>query len=180
MIQSLRLNVVALLFGSSVALSQFPSYELGLSTGAILSTGKNDIYLLGLLRPGFFFTQSFEVEAELGVFGLFGGHATMYGAGNLQLHLPTSANVWPFLLAGYGLTKSVNGHTYQAIVGVVNLGAGIKFVINKVAALRIEYRFQHFSGGEAHVEGVPFYSYSMVPAVDLQFHSLVVGGSALL
>ena len=179
----IRTLALALVVGRLATQAQTPTYELGISTGIILSTGKNDIDLLGMLRPGIFITPQFEIEAELGGFGsiYFDGPMTIYGAGNLQLNLPTSPHLWPFLLAGIGATSSVNGHKYQEIVFVLNLGAGVQFVISNAFAMRIEYRFQQWSGGEQYdeVQG-PLerpYSITHVSAVDLQFHSLVLGTS---
>ncbi len=179
-----RMSLLALLLGPLVAQAQSPpTFEMGLSTGVIVSTGKNNIYLLGLLRPGFFITPQVEVEAELGAFGsiYFDGPITVYGAGNFQVNFPASPSVWPFLLAGYGLTDRIHGTKHQAMIGVLNLGAGVKLAIGNVVGFRLEYRFQQWSGGEAHdvVQGpieMP-YSITHVSAVDYQYHALVFGTS---
>ena len=174
---------LAFLLGSQAANAQYPDFEAGISTGMILSTGKNDMYILGILRPGLFISEGFEVEAELGGFGsiYFDGPMTIYGGGNLQYHIPASQNIWPFLLAGLGATNSVNGHRYGSTITVLNLGAGVKFLINRAFAVRVEYRFQQLSGGEPYdeIQGPVErpYSTTNVSAVDLQFHSLVIGTS---
>jgi opacity protein-like surface antigen len=131
------------------------------------------------VRTGYFVTDAFEIEAEVGAFGFVRSRLTVYGAGNLQLNWQTSRSVRPFILVGYGFTNGVMGHRYQASVGVLNLGTGLKFVFEKVVALRIEYRFQQFSGGESYEEITPS-SRSIVPAADLQLHGFVVGASLFL
>jgi hypothetical protein len=174
---------LALFAGAQVAEAQYPGFEAGISTGIILSTGKNDMYVLGVLRPGLFISEGFEVEAELGGFGsiYFDGPMTLYGGGNLQYHIPASRNIWPFLLAGLGATNSVNGHRYGSTITVLNLGAGVKFLAGRSFAVRVEYRFQQLSGGEPYdeIQGpveMP-HIINKVPAVDLQFHSVVIGTS---
>lgn len=179
MAKSMRWVILGLLCHFGVAESQSSRFELGFSGGVTFPNGRNDLYILGLVRSGYCITDAFEVEAELGAFAFFRLPLTIYGAGNLQLQLPLSRSVWPFLLAGYGSSGGLLGHKYQAAVGVLNLGAGVKFVFEKVVALRIEYRFQQFSGGESYEEITPS-SRSIVPAADLQLHGFVVGASLFL
>ena len=179
MVKSMGWVILGLLWHFGVAESQSSKFELGLSGGATFPNGANDLYILGNVRSGYFITDTFEAEAELGAFAYFGAPMTIYGAGNLQLQLPLSGSLWPFLLAGYGFSGGLLGHKYQAAVGVLNLGAGMKLVFEKIVALRIEYRFQQFSGGESYEE-ITSSSRTSVSAADLQLHGLLVGASLFL
>lgn len=108
------------------------------------------------LRLGYFLTQNFEIEPEI-IFAKFKDLDAGYIlSANLAYHFnPASKNVF-FVLGGIGISNTFiilplpNVLWFGGIEDeswmVFNGGAGIKAFMSKTWALRVEYRFQYFSG----------------------------------
>jgi opacity protein-like surface antigen len=101
--------------------------------------------------------------------------------GNISYNFISKGKTVPFLLAGYGLANTVPLFNIPLIrtdftVGVLNLGFGIKSFLKDDIAIRVEYRFQKFSGQKETTDS--YYSYSQ--KVDTRIHTVQFGISILL
>lgn len=86
----------------------------------------------------------------------------------------------PFVLAGVGISSYIPFANSVTFYGgnkprptVLNAGAGMKFLFTPMAALRVEYRMQDFSGEKT----VETYYGSYVSKVDVTVHSMFFGVS---
>jgi opacity protein-like surface antigen len=110
------------------------------------------------LRVGYLVTRSLALEGEvLATHVDFGGDDSDNGTGvlfsaNALYHFNPEGRVAPFLLLGGGVGNAEEflNIAYKAdrTVTVFHAGAGLKTFFSRRAALRLEYRFTHFSGGE--------------------------------
>lgn len=144
--------------------------------------GSSVTNLLASGRVGFFVVQGLEIEPEVTLLKPEEGDLCYVLNGNLayNFQLP-STNAAPFILAGYGITNSIPVFDLPILnvdmtVGVLNLGAGMKVKIVEGAALRVEYRFQKFTGEKT--QGSGFYTYTS--KIDLTMHTIGAGVSLTL
>lgn len=164
--------------GKNVELSLSGSYQ-NYSSGS--SSGSSGAFLISP-RAGFFLINGLELEPELLFMVASGSDPAYVLNGNVSYNFLTDKNSVPFILVGYGIANTTPffnvpfGKT-DFKVGVLNIGAGAKIFIGKDVALRIEYRFQKFSGQEEK----NYYSYySYTNKVDTRIHSVQFGFSVLL
>jgi len=134
--------------------------ELGVSgawqsySQSTVSPSSSLLFLSG--RVGIFVVAGLEIEPEFTTL-ISGRSNSLYAINaNLCYNFETPGRVVPFVLAGYGFANTipvVNLPTFetQNTVNILNLGAGMKFHFTSRVALRLEYRFQSYSGHE------PFY-----------------------
>ena len=145
------------------------------------SVGSNSGDLGWLLinpRLGFYVFKGLELEPEM-VFMISGASPMYVLNGNVSYNFISAGNSVPFLLIGYGRANTVpffnvplGGLGFG--VNVLNLGGGMKVILNKDIAVRFEYRFQKFTGQEA----IP--GYSSDEQVDARIHTVQFGLSVLL
>ncbi len=107
-------------------------------------------------RVGWMVTDRLELEGELLMsyldFGDDDGGAGAIGAGHLLYHFPLSGNAALFVLGGAGYGNAIEFVRLAAKqdenVAVYRVGAGLKAFFGPNAALRAEYRFTRYHGGE--------------------------------
>lgn len=136
------------------------SFSVSLQNVAI-GEGKSSTSFLAASRIGFYVYKGLQIEPEAIV--LLGSADPAYMvSGNLVYNFWGNLKAVPFLLAGYGVANTIpiyNVPIYAmgSVVGVLNLGFGIKSFISDNIALRGEYRFQRFSGQQ---KTYSYYDYS--------------------
>jgi opacity protein-like surface antigen len=114
---------------------------------------------------------------------LTGGSEPVYILdGNVSYNFVSSAKGVPFLLIGYGVANTVPffnvpSTRFDFRIGVLDLGGGLKVFFKEDVALRIEYRYQRFSG-EGETTG--YGPYSFTQKVDTRIHTVHFGFSILL
>jgi len=131
-------------------------------------------------RLGFFVFGGLELEPEALCLLSSGSDPTYALNGNVVYNIVASAKAVPFFLVGYGTANTVPflNVPFTRIsfpVGVLNLGAGLKIFIKDDVAIRVEYRYQRFSG-EARESN---YGYVYSNSVDSRIHSIQFGFSVL-
>jgi len=132
-------------------------------------------------RLGFFAGGGLEIEPELSALFGSGFDPAYLLNGNVSYNFPAGSNGVPFLLAGYGIANTVPFMNVPLgrvdyMVGVLNLGAGMKIFLNEDAAIRLEYRFQSFSGSGDRSGIVP---YTYTPKTEYRLHTVQFGFSVL-
>lgn len=124
-------------------------------------------------RLGIFVFHGLEVEPELVAMLPSGGDMVYMLNGNLSYNLIGGGKEVPFVLLGYGIANTVplfNVPTWKTSfgVGVLNMGGGVKAFLREDIAIRLEYRYQRFSGKASS------------RTVDTRIHTVQFGLSALL
>lgn len=133
-------------------------------------------------RLGFFVVEGLELEPEL-LFLLSSGSDPVYMLnGNVSYNFLTQGKGIPFLLVGYGLANTVPVFNVPFIrtdfrVDVLNLGGGVKAFLSEDIALRLEYRYQKFTGQGVTVN---YGLMSVSQKVDARIHIVQFGLSVLL
>lgn len=133
-------------------------------------------------RLGFFVGGGVEIEPEAVLLLGSGIDAVYLLNGNVSYNFPVGPNGVPFLLAGYGIANTVPAFSVpfgktDYVVGVLNLGAGVKIFFKEDVAVRLEYRYQNFSGkGDTYGTGM----YSYTPETDYRLHTVQFGFSVLI
>ena len=158
-------------------LSLSGSYQ-NISSGS--GSGSSGAFLISP-RLGFFVHKGLELEPEVLLLISSGGDPVYMLNGNISYNFISKGKVVPFLLAGYGLANTVPFFNIPLLrtdftVGVLNLGVGIKSFITDDVAIRVEYRFQKFTGQKETTYS--YYSYSN--EVDYRIHTVQFGLSILL
>jgi len=132
-------------------------------------------------RVGYFVTEGLELEPEL-TFAVVSQSDPMYQInGNLCYNFNRSTQTIPFILVGYGIANTtpflnVPFDKIDFSVGVLNLGIGIKSYVSSDVAVRVEYRFQKYSGqGEEN-----YYGYSYTNTLSESVHTVQIGFCILL
>ncbi len=161
-------------------------HELSLSGGyqnysSGSSSGSSGAFLISP-RFGFYVVQGFEIEPEILLMLSSGSDPVYVLNGNISYNFLTAGKTVPFILAGYGLANTVPFFGVPLLrtdfaVGVLNLGGGVKAFVREDIAVRVEYRYQTFSGeGETTISS----SYSYTHKVDVRMHTVQFGISILL
>jgi len=107
------------------------------------------------LRFGYFLTDNIEIEPEvthaymkMSYDGESASATTSLLLANVAFNFSTTSQVMPFILGGAGLmtiSASYDGEKESESGFAWNVGAGIKWFATSRAALRVEYRFIHYS-----------------------------------
>jgi len=138
-------------------------------------------------RFGYFLSKEFEAEPEI-IFSSYGGGGNpgIILSGNLLYNFPLQKQfgAFPFFLAGLGWANSLH-YFNQMNFGegdrnytILNLGVGLKSLIGKSAALRVEYRFQRFFAEKIESWGQFGGHYTYDPS--LSYHNFMMGLSVFL
>ena len=161
--------------GKELSLSgSYQNYSSGNSSGG----GS----FLASTRVGFFLGEGFELEPEMVMMLTSGSEPVYMLNGNVSYNFVSARKGAPFLLIGYGLANTVPFFNVPSIrldfrIGVLNIGGGVKVFLKEGIAVRIEYRYQSFSGeGETTHYG----PYSFTQKVDTRIHTVQFGFSVLL
>jgi hypothetical protein len=163
----LLISVYLMLIGllATASLSAQPNGNKGTELGF---SGSFDTYRLGyraqnmltfLLsqRAGFFMEKNLELEPEIMLMlGSKTDPVYMLSA-NASYNFVANNRCLTFVLLGYGVTNKVPlfNPTYannDFTTGVLNAGLGVKVFPAEDTAIRIEYRFQYFTGESAPIE----------------------------
>jgi opacity protein-like surface antigen len=154
-----------------------------LSTAASVSftqapgDGNDDLTVIQLpLRVGYFITDRIGLEGEILLSHLDSGDEDastgFVGSASFAFHFSPKARTTVFLLAGGGAGNGVELATLAAdtdtTVTTLHAGLGLKTFLGHRAALRVEYRFTHYSGDEPEL---------FSPSTDLDSHKLLFGFS---
>ncbi len=169
--------------GRNVELSLSGSYQHYSSENFSEGSGA----LLLSPRVGIFLYEGLEFEPEMSMMFAEGSSPEYMLNGLLSYNFTSLGKAVPFLLVGYGIANTtpifnVPLASYDFSVGVVNVGLGVKAYVAENVALRIEYRYQHFTGeGETQSYGFGYgNSYTYTPKVDVQLHNVQFGFSILI
>jgi len=123
------------------------------SSGSQSSSSDAQGYLTLVSRTGIFVYEGLSVEPEISLTAIEGTEPALVFAGNISYTFtPPNSNVCPFILGGVGIGNAIPmgpnplGRTSDALdVFMIGAGAGLKVFLTESAALRFEYRYQHFS-----------------------------------
>jgi opacity protein-like surface antigen len=145
------------------------------------STGSSSAFIISP-RLGFFVFNGFEIEPEIWCMLIRASDPVYMLNGNISYNFISGGNTVPFLLIGYGLANAIPflGLPIQRTdfkIDVLNIGGGVKVFLREDIALRIEYRYQRFTG-EGEMSTYGYYSYSL--RVDTRIHTVQFGLSILL
>jgi opacity protein-like surface antigen len=137
---------------------------------------------LASTRLGFFLGGGFEAEPEIVMMVTSGSEPVYMLNGNVSYNFISAARGVPFLLIGYGLANTVPFFNVPTMrmdfrVGVLNIGGGLKVFVKEDIAVRLEYRYQKFSGEH---ETSSYGIYSLTQKVDTRIHTVQFGLSVLL
>ncbi len=151
------------------------SISLSLQSFSVMSSNSSTSFLVSP-RVGLFVSEALQIEPE-GVLLLSTGDPAYMLNGNLVYNFPGAQNSVPFLLAGYGIANSipffnVPFYSLKMMVGVLNLGVGMKFFLAENVALRAEYRFQSFTGED---QTQSYLGYSYTQKTEARLHSFQFG-----
>lgn len=132
-------------------------------------------------RLGIFVHEGLEIEPEIIFLKPDKGDALYMLNGNIAYNFLNEGRGVPFLLVGYGITNAlslfnVSLLAYGFSAGVLNIGGGVKTFVADNVAVRLEYRFQKFSGDKSQTFG----SFTVQQKVDTQMHTIQAGFSVLL
>ncbi len=152
--------------GFSASLQSYSSGGSNSSTNILIS-----------FQLGFFPVEGFEIEPEVMLLAPNSGDALFAANANVAYNFNTGSKAYPFILVGYGIANSVPLFNipmmrYNFNSGVFNVGLGLKGFVAENVAIRIEYRFQKFSG-EGNTQ-VP-YGFSATEKVDVTLQTVQAG-----
>lgn len=133
-------------------------------------------------RLGFFVLEGLELEPEILLLLSSGSVPAYLLNGNISYNFISAGKSVPFVLLGYGIANTVPLFNVPFLstdfgVGVLNAGAGVKIFLKENIALRVEYRYQKFSG-EGSTGIIGFFTYTQ--RVDTRIHTVQFGLSVLL
>lgn len=171
----LLLSVPIVLLGEEERRKTEFSFSVSLQNVSI-GEGNRSTSILIAPRVGFYVYQGLQIEPEAIL--LLGSTDPAYMLnGNLVYNFHGNEKAVPFLLAGYGIANTIpiyNVPIYSAgfMVGVLNLGFGIKSFVSDDIAFRGEYRFQRFAGEERNQT---YFGYSNTQKLTARIHSFQFG-----
>lgn len=164
--------------GSDLEMSLSGSYQHHATGSGSDGTG---VFLVSP-RIGYFVLKGLELEPEM-VCLLSASNEPVYMLnGNISYNFISGKRVVPFVLAGYGLANTVpflgvpftrTGFT----INVLNAGGGLKVFVHDDVALRLEYRYQAFTG---EGEGTNYGYYAYTHKIEAYVHTVQFGFSILL
>ncbi len=133
-------------------------------------------------RLGFYVYEGLEIEPEVSLLLVANGDPAYMANANISYNFLATRKGVPFLLLGYGRANTIPylnvplGRTDFG-VNVFNAGAGVKIFLQPDVALRLEYRFQKFSGTGATTT---YGSFSYTEEVDARLQTIQFGFCILL
>lgn len=172
-------------FSVSGTLGSFSlSTEISRSPGSPSSSSESYSYLSLAVRPGLYIARRLEFEPEIFWTAMKDQSPAFNLSGNFAYNftIPNS-RLCPFLLAGYGVGNAVP--LFQRVfgrfsdkfdIGVLNIGAGLKFFLDDRITLRTEYRYQRYSLEQSYFSG----SFASTTNYTWNFHNVFFGFSLLV
>ncbi len=159
--------------GKSVELSISGAYQHLSSDNSSSGSGA---FLLSP-RLGIFVVEGLELEPEFVLLAAEGNDPMYMVNANISYNFRTHGKSTPFLLIGYGLANTVPAFGVPMFwsdfsIGVLNIGAGAKIFVTDDIAIRLEYRYQHFSG-ESDTQF--FGSVPYTQSINAQMHTVQFG-----
>ncbi len=176
--KSLIAMISMLLLTASLSNAQFKEGDVELSfSGSIGSWSppstpdykiESENYASFYIVPGYYVVNGLSIEPELGLMAMEKSKPGQYVLMNLSYtYLIPDSKIGCFVRAGYGLANAFeypfgNGIVVPASdkfnVGVLNLGAGAKFLISSNVLIRAEFNFKQHSW--TYEYNSTYYSYS--------------------
>jgi opacity protein-like surface antigen len=139
------------------------------------------------LRLAYYIYKGLAIEPEMLLTIISSGGETSTGiraSGNICYNFDLKGIVVPFVLAGAGYGNGLEflGYTTDLETGITSLqfGAGVKILMNKVAAIRLEYRFLSYSGKKEYSYSEWGWTYSYTEDYGRNDHKVMVGISIFL
>lgn len=166
--------------GKNKELSLSGSYQ-NYSSGS--SSGSSGAFLVSP-RLGFFVIKGLELEPEL-LFMLGSGSDPVYMLnGNVSYNFISTGKGVPFLLLGYGIANTIPFFNVPFTktnfrIDVLNIGGGIKIFLQEDIAVRLEYRFQKFTG-QGEMYNYNYSYYTSTQKVDTRINTVQFGFSIFL
>ncbi len=138
--------------------------------------------------PGYFIIDGLSFEPELDFLFLENSKPSYSLIPNLSYTylLPSNSKLALYVRGGYGLSNSYNLfglliRTSNSLdVGVINLGAGIKFLATENFSIRTEINYRRTSYTDEYSYSDPYYSYSSKTKNTLSNVRLLLGLSIIL
>ena len=132
-------------------------------------------------RLGFQLAKGFEIEPEATLMAAKRLNPVYMLNGNVSYNFITSTKAVPFLLIGYGTANEIPFLQLPSVrtgswIGVLNIGGGVKGYLSNDVALRVEYRYQKFSGQAQEILG----NLSYLETTNHEITTLQFGFSVLL
>lgn len=133
-------------------------------------------------RLGFYIAGGLELEAEILALFSSGIDPVYMLNGNVSYNFLSAGRGVPFLLLGYGVANTVPFFNVPITrtdfaVNVLNIGGGVKAFLSDDIALRVEYRYQKFTG-QGSTTNYGFYSFA--EKIDTSIHTVQFGFTVLL
>ena len=149
--------IIALTFAGTLYAQPDPErhFELGLSGLYQSFSGASNFRVINgfLISPrlGYEVAKGFEIEPEATLVTVKGSNPAYILNGNVSYNFISTAKAVPFLLLGYGTANEIPFLQIPSVrsgswMGVLNIGGGVKGYLTKDVAMRVEYRYQTFSG----------------------------------
>ena len=144
------------------------------------SSGSTSAFLISP-RLGFFVLDGLELEPELLCMLSSGSDPIYVINGLVSYNFISDRRSIPFILLGYGIANTVPFFNVPMLstnfrVNVLNLGFGLKTRLSDDIRLRIEYRYQKYSGsGSVN----PYSGYYYTQTTDTRINSIQFGLSYL-
>ncbi len=148
------------------------------------SSSTSETFVSRALRPGFYVVNGLALEPEMYWTAIEKSEPAFSLTANLAYNfLIPESRFLPFLLAGYGLGNAIP--VFQRVLGrssdgfditVLNAGTGVKIFATNQIALRVEYRYQHFSYERNLSSG----RYATTYSETHRFHNVLIGFSFFL
>jgi hypothetical protein len=104
--------------------------------------------------------------------------------GNVSYNFISTGKGVPFLLLGYGIANTIPFFNVPFTktnfrIDVLNIGGGIKIFLQEDIAVRLEYRFQKFTG-QGEMYNYNYSYYTSTQKVDTRINTVQFGFSIFL
>lgn len=109
------------------------------------------------IQPAYYIIDGLFFEPEIGITASEGYQPGFFLLGNIgYTFLPEKSRIAPYARIGYGVSNSIGIPTINSYprssddmnVGVLNLGAGVKYLVTKSVNLRAEINYRQFKRSE--------------------------------
>jgi opacity protein-like surface antigen len=129
------------------------SYDVSASFYSGSNNESQKYFQLGII-PAYYIYRGLAIEPELNIFTVESLKPSYLALGNISYTFAIdSAHYFPFIRAGYGISNSIQIPVNSSIIkysesldiGILNLGAGVKFRISESVLLRTEINYRKFS-----------------------------------
>ncbi len=148
------------------------------------SDGEARMYLGLDLRVGAYVASGFSLEPEIYLLAIDKVPPTWnLGANAAYTFTIPESPVKPFLTAGYGIGNGIplmqrllNRSSDELDIPVLRAGGGVKVFFSRYVALKVEYRYEHYSKEDSYSAG----PYSSTTKAAINYHNVLFGFSVFL